>query len=87
MHTWLGEYWKAVAKKEAILAKHGPNIKNCRLENRGVADSITDFFSGLFNEKDDPCEEYYRAALVDPAFEVNLVHALVESVSQHLGVL
>ena len=87
MHTWLGEYWKAVAKKEAILAKHGPNIKNCRLENRGVADSITDFFSGLFNGKDDPCEEYYRAALVDPAFEVNLVHALVESVSQLLGVL
>ena len=30
VHTWLGEYWKAVAKKEAILAKHGPNMKNCR---------------------------------------------------------
>ncbi|XP_023345441.1 uncharacterized protein LOC111714530 isoform X2 [Eurytemora carolleeae] len=87
VHTWLGEYWKAVAKKEAILAKHGPNMKNCRLENRGMANSITDFFSGLFNGKDDPCEEYYRAALVDPAFEVNLVHALVESVSQLLGVL
>ena len=50
-----------------------PDLELFRLENRGMADSITDFFSGLFNGKDDPCEEYYRAALVDPAFEVCLV--------------
>ena len=50
-----------------------PDPELFRLENRGVAASITNFFSGLFNGKDDPCEEYYRAALVDPAFEVCLI--------------
>jgi len=87
VHTWLGEYWKAVAKKESILAKHGPNMINCRLEKRGYVGSVSAWLSGLFNGQEDPCEEYYRAAMVDPAFEVNLVHALVESLSQLMGVL
>jgi len=87
VHVWLGEYWKAVAKKEATLAKLGPNMKNCRLEKQGYAHAVSDFFSGLFNGVEDPCEQYYRAAMVDPIFEVNMLHALVESVSQLMGVL
>jgi len=87
LHTWLAEYWKLVAKKEAILMKHEQSAKQCRLDKRGFAGSLTDFFSGLWNGVDDPCEEYYKAAMVDPALEVNLIHALVESSSQLMGVL
>eukprot|EP00088_Acartia_fossae_P045817 TRINITY_DN4939_c0_g1_i8.p1 TRINITY_DN4939_c0_g1~~TRINITY_DN4939_c0_g1_i8.p1 ORF type:complete len:412 (-),score=58.36 TRINITY_DN4939_c0_g1_i8:802-2037(-) len=87
VHVWLGEYWKAVAKKEATLAKLGPNMKSCRLEKRGYAQAVSEFFTGLFNGVDDPCEEYYRAAMVDPIFEVNLLTAFVESISQLLGIL
>jgi len=87
VHVWLGEYWKLVAKKEATLAKLGPNMKNCRLDKRGYSESIRDFFTGLFNGVEDPCEEYYTAAMVDPIFEVNLLTALVESLSQLMGVL
>jgi len=87
VHVWLGEYWKVVAKKEATLAKLGPNMKSCRLEKRGYAHAVSEFFSGLFNGVSDPCEEYYRAAMVDPIFEVNMIHAIVESLSQMMGIL
>ena len=43
-----------------------------RLEKRGYAGSVSAWLSGLFNGQEDPCEEYYRAAMVDPAFEVCL---------------
>jgi hypothetical protein len=46
---------------------------SCRLERTGYVDAVTDFFSGLWNGKTDPCEEYYIATMVDPFFEVRPV--------------
>jgi len=87
LHIWSAEYWKLVAKKEAVMAKYGLAMMNCRLEKKGYAGSFAEFLSGLWNGVEDPCEEYYKAAMVDPFLEVNLLHALVESVNQLLTVL
>ncbi len=42
-----------------------------RLERTGYVNAVSDFFSGLWNGKTDPCEEYYIATMVDPFFEVS----------------
>jgi len=79
--TWIRQYYTAAAKKQATLAKHA-NIPNfCLLEKQGWVSAAQDFLTGLFNGKADPCEAYYTAAMVDPAFEVGLLSAVIETFS------
>jgi hypothetical protein len=49
------------------------------LEKQGWLVATRDFIGGLFNGVEDPCEAYYTAAMVDPAFEVGPLDALVET--------
>ena len=79
--TWVKLYYTAAAKKQATLAKLGNIPNSCLLEKQGWMAAVSDFVGGLFNGRQDPCEEYYTAAMVDPAWEVGLVAALMETVS------
>ena len=79
--TWVKLYYTAAAKKQATLAKLGNIPHSCLLEKQGWMAAVGDFVGGLFNGRPDPCEEYYTAAMVDPAWEVGLVAALMETVS------
>ena len=79
--TWVKLYYVAAAKKQATLAKHS-NVPNmCRIEQQGWMAAVGDFVTGMFNGKHDPCEDYYTAAMVDPALEVGLVTAVMETLS------
>ena len=79
--TWVKLYYVAAAKKQATLAKH-TNVPNmCRIEQQGWIAAVGDFVTGMFNGKHDPCEDYYTAAMVDPALEVGLVTAVMETMS------
>ena len=53
----------------------------CHISNQGWMAAMGDFITGLFNGKQDPCEAYYTAAMVDPALEVGLVAAVMETFS------
>lgn len=44
----------------------------------GLWDSLKDSFSQLFFKKTDPCEEYHKALLIDPSYEVNPLTALFD---------
>jgi len=79
--NWVKLYYTVAAKKQATLAKHSNVPYACRIEQQGWAAAVGDFVSGLFNGKRDPCEDYYTAAMVDPAWEVGLVAALMETLS------
>lgn len=80
LHTWVHLYHRAAARKQAALARHATAATTgCLLERQGWAAAARDFFSGLFNGVTDPCEEYYTAALVDPAWEVSLLDAVAET--------
>jgi len=81
LNTWVHEYYKACARKQATLAKLGSVPKSCLVENQGWLAAGRDFVRGLFNGVEDPCEAYYTAAMVDPAFEVGLLHAVMETLS------
>merc|ERR1719348_723511 len=74
-------YYIAAAKKQATLAKHGNVPNTCHIANQGWMAAVGDFVSGLFNGKQDPCEAYYTAVMVDPALEVGLVAAVMETFS------
>ena len=82
--TWVKLYYTAAAKKQAILAKHAHVPSSCYIEKQGYLAALTDFVSGLFNGRQDPCEDYYTAVMVDPALEVGLVTALMETLSSCL---
>lgn len=79
--TWVRQYYTAAAKKQATLAKHGNIPYSCLLEKQGWVAAAQDFVAGLFNGRVDPCEAYYTAAMVDPAFEVGLISAVIETFS------
>jgi len=79
--TWVKLYYTAAAKKQATLAKLGNIPNSCLLERQGWLAAAGDLLSGLFNGRQDPCEDYYTAAMVDPAWEVGLVAAVMETVS------
>ena len=79
--SWVKLYYIASAKKQATLAKLSNIPNSCLLERQGWLAAAGDFVSGLFNGRQDPCEDYYTAALVDPAWEVGLVDAVMETVS------
>ena len=79
--TWVKLYYTAAAKKQATLAKLGNIPNSCLLEKQGWMAAVGDFVGGLLNGRQDPCEEYYTAAMVDPAWEVGLVAAVMETVS------
>ena len=82
LQTWIHLYYKACARKQATLAKHAnAAIKGCLLEKQGWLAATKDFLGGLFNGVEDPCEAYYTAAMVDPAWEVGLLDAFVETFS------
>merc|ERR1719432_294882 len=82
LQTWVHLYYKASARKHATLAKHAnAATKGCLLEKQGWLAATKDFLGGLFNGVEDPCEAYYTAAMVDPAWEVGLIDAFVESFS------
>ena len=82
--TWAKMYYTAAAKKQAILAKHTYIPQTCHIASQGWLPAIGDFVSGLFNGHKDPCEDYYTAAMVDPALEVGLVAAIMETFSSCL---
>lgn len=80
LQTWVQLYYKACAKKQATLAKHATAATaSCLLEKQGWLAATKDFIGGLFNGVEDPCEAYYTAAMVDPAFEVGPLIAIVET--------
>eukprot|EP00092_Neocalanus_flemingeri_P005058 GFUD01005439.1.p1 GENE.GFUD01005439.1~~GFUD01005439.1.p1 ORF type:complete len:430 (+),score=115.41 GFUD01005439.1:118-1407(+) len=79
--TWVKLYYTAAAKKQATLAKHAKIPNSCLLERQGWLAAAQDLVAGLFNGKEDPCEAYYTAAMVDPAFEVGLIAAVIETFS------
>ena len=82
LQTWVHLYYKACARKQATLAKHAnAATKGCLLEKQGWLAATKDFLGGLFSGVEDPCEAYYTAAMVDPAWEVGLIDAFVESFS------
>ena len=82
LQTWVHLYYKACARKQATLAKHAnAATKSCLLEKQGWLAATKDFLGGLFNGVEDPCEAYYTAAMVDPAWEVGLLDAFVETFS------
>ena len=82
LQTWVHLYYKACARKQATLAKHAnAATKACLLEKQGWLAATKDFLGGLFNGVEDPCEAYYTAAMVDPAWEVGLLDAFVETFS------
>ena len=82
--TWAKMYYTAAAKKQAILAKHTAIPQACHIASQGWLPALGDFVSGLFNGHKDPCEDYYTAAMVDPALEVGLVSAIMETFSSCL---
>jgi len=87
LQTWVHLYQEACALKHAILAKHATvAAKGCQglPEGQGWFSTFKDFLGGLFHGLEDPCEAYYLAALVDPAWEVGLQDAFVETVSVFL---
>jgi len=87
LQTWVHLYQEACALKHATLAKHATAaVKGCQglLDEQGLFSTVKDFLGGLFNRVEDPCEEYYLAALVDPAWEVGLQDAFVETLSVFL---
>ena len=87
LQTWVHLYQEACALKHATLAKHATAAaKGCQglLDEQGWFSTVKDFLGGLFNRVEDPCEEYYLAALVDPAWEVGLQDAFVETLSVFL---
>ena len=68
MQTWVHLYQEACALKHAALAKHA--AQGC--DGQGLFSATKDFLGGFFYGVQDPCEVYYLAALVDPAWEVGL---------------
>ena len=82
--TWVKLYYTAAAKKQAVLAKHATVPRACHIERQGWLAAAGDLVAGLFSGRADPCEDYYTAAMVDPAWEVGLVTALMETVSSCL---
>jgi len=87
LQTWVHLYQEACALKHATLAKHATvAAKGCQglLDEQGWFSTVKDFLGGLFKGVEDPCEAYYLAALVDPAWEVGLQDAFVETVSVFL---
>ena len=85
--TWVHLYQEACALKYATLAKHATlAVKGCQghLDEQGWFSTVTDFLGGMFNGVEDPCEEYYLAALVDPAWEIGLQDAFVDTLSVFL---
>jgi len=83
LQNWVHLYQEACALKYATLAK---NVKGCQghLDEQGWFSTVTDFLGGLFNGVEDPCEEYYLALLVDPAWEIGLQDAFVDTLSVFL---
>ena len=81
MTTWIRQYYTAAAKKQATLAKHANVPNSCLLEKQGWISAARQILVGLFDGKVDPCEAYYTAAMVDPAFEVGLISAFIETFS------
>ena len=79
--TWVKLYYIAAAKKQATLAKLAHIPHSCLLERQGWLPAAQHFVMGLFNGRQDPCEDYYTAAMVDPAWEVGLVAAVMETAS------
>jgi len=79
--TWIRQYYTAAAKKQAVLAKHSNVPNSCLLEKQGWFAAAQNMIRGLFDGKSDPCEAYYTAAMVDPAFEVGLGSAILETFS------
>ena len=81
LQTWVHLYQEACALKHATLAKHATRGCQGLLDEQGWFSTVKNFLGGLFNGVEDPCEAYYLAALVDPAWEVGLQDAFVETVS------
>ena len=79
--TWVKLYYIAAAKKQATLTKLTNIPNSCLLERQGWLAAAGDFFVGLFNGRQDPCEDYYRVLMEDPAMKVGLVDAVMETIS------
>lgn len=91
---WVRLYQIEVAKKMAVLSEGFPN--NCNSENLSLWGSFKVWLSWHFAWESDSCENYHRALVVDPFWEVTplmavssvvgriIVHPL-EHISQTLG--
>ena len=87
LQTWVHLYQEACALKHATLVKHATVAAKgcqCQLDEQGWFSTVKDFLGGLFYGVEDPCEAYYLAAFVDPAWEVGMEDAFVETVSVFL---
>jgi len=81
--SWIHLYQEACALKHATLAKHATAAaKGC--QDQGWLLEAKNLLEGFFSGVDDPCEAYYLAALVDPAWEIGIQDAFVETVSVFL---
>ena len=82
MTSWCRLYYTAAARKRATLAKLSSVPRSCLLsDSRGWLVATQEFIGGLFNRQEDPCDSYYQAVMVDPAWEVGLVPAVMETFS------
>lgn len=79
--TWIKQYYTVAAKKQAVLSKFAKVPTSCLLEKQGWFSAAKSLFTSLIRDTDDPCEDYYTAAMVDPAFEVSLFGAVIETFS------
>ena len=54
----------------------------CLVEKQGWFNSLSDAFYGVLGVKDNKCEVYYEALMVDPFWEVTPLVAVSETLSQ-----
>ena len=78
--TWVKLYSLQIAVKQMAMM----NYMKCKAERQGLLVSVRDFTLGLLYGLHDPCEDYYTAAVVDPALEVGFDTAIMETCSLFL---
>ena len=80
--TWVHMYKVALSKKQATLQRLGDVPQMCLIEKKGWISAISDAFYGVIGVKENKCEAYYEALMVDPLWEVTPLKAITETVSQ-----
>ncbi|XP_063282195.1 chloride channel CLIC-like protein 1 isoform X1 [Pelobates fuscus] len=73
--NWLYLYKVAFAERQAEMAKMKTYDDNCR-EKTNWVEGLFDWMKSSITFKNDPCEEYYKALLINPALMVPPTKAL-----------
>ena len=81
---WIQLYQKALAARQMTLSKTPNECVYMKNEDQLTITSVFTSFIKSFTSLDKKCEDYYRALMVDPIFEINPLVAISSTLSEAL---